>query len=61
MAFIIKAADLGTRYLEIGMWHALNGAVTVVTLSVVASLVLILLPAFFFRLKSFWDGARGHI
>ncbi len=61
MAFIIKAADFVARYLEIGMWHALNGAVTVVTLSVVASVVLILLPAFFFHLKSFWDGARGHV
>ena len=61
MAFIIKAADLVERYLEIGMWHALSGAVTVVTLSIVASVVLILLPAFFFHLKSFWDGARGHV
>lgn len=60
MAFIIKAAELGNRYLEIGMGHALNGAVTVVTLSVVANVTLILLPAFFLHFKSFLDGARGH-
>ncbi|OKN72070.1 hypothetical protein AM469_006461, partial [Pseudomonas aeruginosa] len=61
MEFIIEAAGLVARYLEIGMWHALKGAVTVVTLSVVASVVLILIPAFFFQLKSFWEGARGHV
>ncbi|HBO5144369.1 hypothetical protein [Pseudomonas aeruginosa] len=61
MEFIIEAAGLVARYLEIGMWHALKGAVTVVTLSVVASVVLILIPAFFFQLRSFWEGARGHV
>lgn len=61
MKYIIRSADLVARYLEIGMWHALNGAVTVVTLSVCGSVVLILLPAIFFHLKSFWDGARGHV
>lgn len=61
MEFIIEAAGLVARYLEIGMWHALKGAVTVVTLSVVASVVLILIPACFFQLKSFWEGARGHV
>lgn len=60
MGFIIKAADLMASYLEIGMWHALSGAVTVVTLSVIACILLILLPAVFFHIKSFWDGARGH-
>lgn len=61
MKFIITSADFVTRYIEIGMWHALSGAVTVVSLSVVASVVFILSPAFIFRLKSFWDGARGRI
>ncbi|HGM4118402.1 TPA: hypothetical protein ACKPED_004853 [Pseudomonas aeruginosa] len=61
MEFIIEAAGLVARYLEICMWHALKGAVTVVTLSVVASVVLILIPACFFQLKSFWEGARGHV
>ncbi|WP_432780616.1 hypothetical protein QZH44_30395 (plasmid) [Pseudomonas corrugata] len=61
MALITKAADWVVRNLEIGMWHALQGAVTVVTLSVLASVIFILLPAFFSHLKSFWDGARGQI
>lgn len=61
MTYIRGAADLAARYLEIGMWHALSGAVTVVSLSVLASAVFILLPAFIFRLKSFWDGARGRV
>lgn len=61
MAFIITVADFTAHYLEIGMWHALYGAITVVILSVAASVVLILPPAFIYRLKLFWDGARGHI
>lgn len=61
MKLITKATDYVAHYLEIGMWHALHGAVAVVTLSVIASALLILLPAFFFHLKSFWNGARGQV
>ncbi|WP_171011878.1 hypothetical protein, partial [Pseudomonas sp. 2FE] len=61
MEFVTNSADEVAYYLERGMWHALNGAVTVVALSVVANILLILIPAGIFYLKSYWDGARGNV
>lgn len=49
------------RLFEMGMWYALAGAVAVVSLSVLASIVLILIPAGIIYLKAFWDGARGRL
>lgn len=59
MALVTNGMDAVSHYLELGMWHALYGAVLVVAISVVANIVLIIIPASLFRVKAFWDGARG--
>lgn len=61
MRSITRGADSVSIYLEQGMWHVLNAAITVVTLSLLASLFFILIPAGISCVKSFWDGAHGKV
>ncbi|HHM8127009.1 TPA: hypothetical protein ACRMWJ_005769 [Pseudomonas aeruginosa] len=53
--------DQASGWVESGMWICLYGAVTVVTLAILGSLVLILVPSGVLYCRAFWRGARGDI
>lgn len=64
LPFTEEGSDIGfqaSMWIEEGLWVAVFGAVSVVTLAVLASVVFVLLPAALMNAVAFVRGARGAI